>query len=451
MRGNRRDISSSRTTGRKPNQMKQPHSQKTQQNRMTTQDPVTTKQTGNSAPTNKRRNSKSPDAEHTPQPKTICIKPNSSKTSNDHNMSYDTDERESVHSQDPGVISDACSIISSTQIPSHQPETLQEQPGQVPETQTPAPLTPQETTAAFRNPTGRVNVDLTSQKLLGNLPETARTLHMQTTNNDGSRSQNTINLIILGRCIKSICGDIHSVEYIRSGGIFITCNTKEQVQTLINTTHLTPTSSAPIPVTVRLALTKNTVCGKIFAPELADIPHSDILEELSSAGVVSLRKFYGEKSQSHHVPLFVLSFLGSTLPSKVKIGYSSCRVEKYYPSPLRCSKCLRFRHSALSCKSKPTCSHCSKTDHSADNCPDLNEKEKAKCINCHQAHSSYHKTCPIYLREKEICRRSATENLSYTEARRTAPHQHPKLRPRLALNHPATPRHGPQICSTPGI
>ncbi|XP_018015321.1 uncharacterized protein LOC108672199 [Hyalella azteca] len=155
--------------------------------------------------------------------------------------------------------------------------------------------------------------------------------------------------------------------------------------------------------------------GKIFAPELQGESLEYLLSILKPNKVVGVRKLLSDSAKSH-IPLFVLTFLSSTPPTKIQIGYCYVRVDKYYPNPLRCGQCCRYGHSRARCSNKlPSCSHCSKMGHTRESCTDINLPPK--CLNCKGPHDATSRQCPKYLAEVRACHLTADEGLSFAAAR----------------------------------
>ncbi|GFX07137.1 CCHC-type domain-containing protein [Trichonephila clavipes] len=79
------------------------------------------------------------------------------------------------------------------------------------------------------------------------------------------------------------------------------------------------------------------------------------------------------------------------------MAYIRCLVRPYIPNPLRCFQCQRFGHSKTVCRGQPTCSRCAEVGHDSADC-----KAKERCVNCKGDHSSFSRSCPTWLLEKEI-------------------------------------------------
>ncbi|GFT03573.1 uncharacterized protein TNCV_2986861 [Trichonephila clavipes] len=95
------------------------------------------------------------------------------------------------------------------------------------------------------------------------------------------------------------------------------------------------------------------------------------------------------------------------------MAYIRCPVRPYIPNPLRCFQCQRFGHSKTVCRGQPTCSRCAEVGHDSADC-----KAKERCVNCKGDHSSFSRSCPTWLLEKEITAIKIKDKISYPEARR---------------------------------
>jgi hypothetical protein len=250
-------------------------------------------------------------------------------------------------------------------------------------------------------------IDLNDPENLKNIPDNTRQVIV--TSLDTSKSLTKINPFRIGQELKSICGDVHNVEYQRSGNILITTLTLDQVVKLLKVQYLT---EAKIPVKVCVAWGKQLTYGKLYAPEFQQDTLEYLLTILKPHGVVTVRKLFSDPKKDN-VPLYVLTFLGRACPDKLKIGYSIYSIDKYYPNPLRCGKCCRWGHTAAVCKDSLICSFCSAKGHSRDLCPST----IPRCTNCKGTHDALAKTCPIYLQELRACHLTADLGISFSEAR----------------------------------
>jgi len=108
--------------------------------------------------------------------------------------------------------------------------------------------------------------DLSSPSIIQNLPPSTRKVHIRCLNENISLVK--LNPLKLARSIDAICGPVQGVQHLRSGGLFISCHTLDQVNTLLTVKHLPIAQDCQIHVQVTIALSSRTTLGKIYAPEL---------------------------------------------------------------------------------------------------------------------------------------------------------------------------------------
>ena len=95
---------------------------------------------------------------------------------------------------------------------------------------------------------------------------------------------------------------------------------------------------------------------------------------------------------------FYLTFKGTSLPQKVRLGFERFDVDLYIPFPRRCFKCQKYGHNSSTCQATAdVCPLCLGTGHKQDSCPN---KESLKCPNCNGPHSATGRECPAYISEK---------------------------------------------------
>lgn len=139
---------------------------------------------------------------------------------------------------------------------------------------------------------------------------------------------------------------------------------------------------------------------------------------VSNKKVLSVRRLNRRLIQdgvTKYIPrqIIIVKFLGQSLPSDVKIHSVFCKVDPYIQNVTLCSLCLRFGHSAQVCKGKPRCKKCGES-HQLENC----DKDFVTCIFCNGNHLCDSKDCPEFLKQRNIKKKMAFENLSFDEARK---------------------------------
>ena len=182
-----------------------------------------------------------------------------------------------------------------------------------------------------------------------------------------------------------------------------------------------------IPLTVVPHRTKNFRKGVITCAELRDTSDEEIADGLSNFGVTEARRITFRRGGSI-IPTdsVVLTFDATDLPSSVTVGYVRVRVRTYIPNPMRCYRCQRFGHTKTHCRNRPACGKCSSVQHLSEDC----EAGTLRCVNCgdsQRPHASYDRTCPAYVKEREINSLKATNNISFREARELYNQTHPSV------------------------
>ena len=180
-------------------------------------------------------------------------------------------------------------------------------------------------------------------------------------------------------------------------------------------------------ITVTPHRTKNFCKGVIRCPDLRDTSDEEIVDGLSSFGVKEARRITTRRGGST-IPTdsIILTFDSTAIPSTVTVGYTRVHVRTYVPNPMRCFRCQRFGHTKTHCRNRPACAKCSSLEHLDEDC----DATVPRCVNCGDAqlpHTSYDRSCPSYVREKEIIALKATRNLSFKEARDMYNQSHPTV------------------------
>ena len=107
--------------------------------------------------------------------------------------------------------------------------------------------------------------------------------------------------------------------------------------------------------------------GKIYAPELLNIPLQELLTSLSTHGVVGIRKLLQDQAKANSPP-FVVSIFCPKLPESVRIGYAICNLDPYCPNPLRCTNCWKWGHTKATCNGKVIRSRCGRSGLISEDC-----------------------------------------------------------------------------------
>lgn len=114
----------------------------------------------------------------------------------------------------------------------------------------------------------------------------------------------------------------------------------------------------------------------------------------------------------------VITFDGKILPNRIYICYNALAVELYAYPTIQCFNCCRFGHTKMQCRSKPKCYKCGQ-EHSGDTCN--REDDCATCCLCSGLHYATNKSCPEFVRQKNIKLTMAENCISYVEATKLHP------------------------------
>ncbi|XP_062714007.1 uncharacterized protein LOC134290818 [Aedes albopictus] len=144
----------------------------------------------------------------------------------------------------------------------------------------------------------------------------------------------------------------------------------------------------------------------------------NVLTGLGSQRVINVRRFTRrdptDKKKFVPTNAMVLTFQGTTVPEYIYFGYEKVATHPYYPSPLQCSECHRFRHTRKFCTEAALCADCS-SEHVDESTPCSADP---LCINCSGPHSSRSRDCPVKISETKIVKIKVDQDVTYTEARK---------------------------------
>lgn len=122
-----------------------------------------------------------------------------------------------------------------------------------------------------------------------------------------------------------------------------------------------------------------------------------------------------EVKQIGETNVYVLSFTDNTLPTDVIIFFQRFEVKPYFRHPMRCTKCQRYNHTKLNCRSTLTCGKCSKVGHDHTMCTSTVER----CANCGKNHQSNNKNCPFRTFELAVQKEACNTGVTLETARNT--------------------------------
>lgn len=236
-----------------------------------------------------------------------------------------------------------------------------------------------------------------------------RFLVMEST--DNIKSLSSLSPFIVEKAMKGISGEIKSVKKLSTGTLLIEATRELQVTNLLNLT-----SFAGVPIKVSPHRSLNSCKGVITDRDLAKLDPDELVEELKAQNVTQARVITqnrgGIRSKTNSI---ILTFAAPSLPSNINVCYQRLQVRPFIPNPLRCFKCQKYGHHQSTCKHAEVCPKCSLTSHGDEPCTG-----PVNCVNCGGDHPAYVSACPVWKREKDICRVKVTSNVSYPEARKLA-------------------------------
>jgi hypothetical protein len=214
---------------------------------------------------------------------------------------------------------------------------------------------------------------------------------------------------VIQKTLQGCVGTVTDVKKLRTGVIVVEIQREGQAKSLLS---LTTFASVPIKVTPHRSL--NSCKGIIRSYDLAQLDEAELLQELKSQGVTGMRNIFQKRDgQTKKTNTIILTFGSRVLPKTIKAGYLNIPVDQFIPNPLRCFKCQKFGHHVSTCRQEAKCAKCGLGDHGTEPCTN-----PAKCINCSGNHPAFFNTCPVWQKEKEICKIKTTQNVTYPEARK---------------------------------
>lgn len=150
------------------------------------------------------------------------------------------------------------------------------------------------------------------------------------------------------RALKLICSDILSVSELRDGNLLLLIGNKSSAEKLLTTKALPGICSIECKYHSNLNSTK----GTIYAPYLNEIPDAEIIDELSSQGVIDIYKYQKKNPDGVMKPcgVILITFDRYCIPEKLDISWHKVKVRQYYPNPMRCKNCQLLGHTKKLCK-----------------------------------------------------------------------------------------------------
>ena len=228
----------------------------------------------------------------------------------------------------------------------------------------------------------------------------------------GHQSLTKLSPFAVQKSIQGRFGTVKQVTRMKDGSLLIEASRNIQAKHLLETQ-----SFLDIEIDAEAHHSLNTSKGVIrdYHKDLLEMSDQEIKTELSSQGVIGVSRFVLKKEgkEIKTNTLFV-TFDSHKPPEKIKLGYYIVNVQPYVPNPLRCFNCQKFGHSKKWCKNKIACWKCGEEGHDGSDCA----SETVSCLNCKGDHFASSKSCPVWIREKEIQRIRTEKSLPYHEARK---------------------------------
>ncbi|XP_070854710.1 uncharacterized protein [Drosophila suzukii] len=223
---------------------------------------------------------------------------------------------------------------------------------------------------------------------------------------------------VIKKVIDFTCGgEVQSCNKNRNGTLLIKTKGANQAYRLLK---LTKFHNFTVSVTEHETL--NFSKGVIYSNELRNIDELDILNELKSQKVTNIEKIRIMKNNIlQESGLITVTFGSTTLPETLMIGYERVRVRPHIPRPLKCRNCLKFGHPTKFFRSPKTCSNCSAEAHTTEDTECDKPKFFINCkydINNQFNHSPLDKTCPAFIKQKEITTIKTLQKVDHKTATR---------------------------------
>lgn len=219
---------------------------------------------------------------------------------------------------------------------------------------------------------------------------------------------------VVHRALFALIGEYEGPRPLRSGDLLITCKTTKQVKALLESGSLSDrVSGKQIPIKSSLYPGRPYRNRAVISGVPLAISDSELVEELSNAGVSSVKRLKRKGQDGYLTSLSVLlHFHCDKIPDTVSYSYLRFRTRPYNPPPLRCFRCNRFGHSQGACRGQARCSKCGGIDHEHSSCT----KDKF-CINCKKSHSAAYGGCSVYKTEAKLQIIKERTKVSHTEAK----------------------------------
>ena len=229
-----------------------------------------------------------------------------------------------------------------------------------------------------------------------------------------------INTIAANRdLIRILGGSPSGVREMRSGDLLVEVRNYEQSQKIVNIKELASTK-----VSVKSNDRMNQCQGTIYYRNAPGFTEEEIMAALNESGDIRVSNIYRMQKRADGalvpMPIYLLTFQSTELPSHVTVGWTRCSTRLYIPRPRRCFKCQEFGHGIKTCRSSvDICAQCANRDDSNNPTHPRPCTAPSLCSNCNGDHPSSSQDCPRYQTEVKILRIKTENRLTYSAAKRT--------------------------------
>lgn len=239
-----------------------------------------------------------------------------------------------------------------------------------------------------------------------------------TVTSTGNRNLSEIDTVLANEELeRTLGGPPREIRELRSGGLAVEIRSVEQSRAILNLKSL---AGCEVDVTSNDRM--NQCKGSIYYRNGPRYTEEQICNALNKSGETRVAEVYRMKKRVDGVlvdmPVYLITFQSTQLPSHVSIGWTRCSTRQYIPRPRRCFNCQRFGHGAKTCRtSQKVCVQCSVRSSEEETHPNPCTSP-AKCSNCDEAHAASSTACSEYRAEQEVLNLQAHERLSYLAAKR---------------------------------
>lgn len=146
------------------------------------------------------------------------------------------------------------------------------------------------------------------------------------------------------------------------------------------------------------------------------LSEEEILENVQTIVPIVKVKRIKVKIEGNLTPIrtVILTFRGQYLPNEIKIFGVNCQVKVFIQKVIQCYQCLGWGHTSNSCRKTRVCESCAGDHPATDAC-----QTPLNCYFCKGNHKATSKSCPEYIKQKNIKQLMAEENVSFEEAKQS--------------------------------